>query len=76
MAVMVIFSSTMSSYNNMHPEISNLMEAMNASNKSLFHHLYKEVLEDYDIVKERLVRAHQDNNTEAEDLYNNMHKSL
>ncbi len=68
--------STTSSNNNMHPELSHFMEAMNASNKSLFRRSYKEVLEDYDIVKERLVRARQDNDVEAEDLYNNMRKNL
>jgi hypothetical protein len=58
----------------MHPEISSFMEIMNASNKSLFHHLYKKELEGYNIVKERLVRACQDNDIKAEDLYKNMQK--
>jgi hypothetical protein len=45
-----------------HPEISHLMEEMNVSNRSLFCRSYKEVLEDYDMVKERLDRAHVINN--------------
>jgi hypothetical protein len=49
---------------------------MNASNKSLCHHSYKEVLEDLDIVKERLAQARHDNDAGEIDLYNNLHKNL
>jgi hypothetical protein len=52
------------------------MEAMNASNHRLFQHSYKEVLEDYDFEKDRLVRAREDNDSDAEELFNNLHKNL
>ena len=49
---------------------------MNASNKSLFYHSYKEVLEDLDIAKERLAQARHDNDAGEIALYNNLHKKF
>jgi hypothetical protein len=52
------------------------MEAMNASNRSLFRRSIKEILEDYDLVKDRLAQARSDNDAKALDLYNNLRKNL
>ncbi len=61
---------------NSRPEISHFMEAMNASNRSLFRRSIKEILEDYDLVKDRLAQARSDNDAKALDLYNNLRKNL
>jgi hypothetical protein len=60
----------------MHPEVSHLLDAMNTANRTFFRRSYKEVLEDYDIVKERLNQAREDNDTDAVELFNNMCKNL
>jgi hypothetical protein len=59
-----------------HREISSFMEAMNASNRSLFRRSYKEVLEDYDMAKQRLAQARADNDDDDEKLYSNLLKKL
>jgi hypothetical protein len=59
-----------------HPELSHFMEAMNASNNSLFCQSYKEILEDYGLVKERLAQAHAEDDADALQLGNNLHKKL
>jgi hypothetical protein len=64
------------SLSNSRPEISHFMEAMNASNRSLFRRSIKEILEDYDLVKNRLAQARSDDDAEALDLYNNLRKNL
>ncbi len=60
----------------MHPETSHFLEAMNASNKSLFRRSCKEVLEDLDMVKERLAQARYNNDADEIELYNNLCKNL
>ncbi len=37
---------------------------------------FKEIWEDYDLVKERLAQAHAEDDTDALQLYNNLHKKL
>ncbi len=49
---------------------------MNASNNSLFCQSYKEILEDYGLVKERLAQAHAEDDADALQLGNNLHKKL
>jgi hypothetical protein len=66
----------MSSNNNVNPELSHFMDAMNASNHNSFRRSVKEILEDYDLVKERLAQAHTDDNADAIDLYNNIRSNL
>ncbi len=49
---------------------------MNTSNRTLFQRSVKEILEDYDLVKDRLAQARADDDADALDLYNNLHKNL
>ncbi len=59
-----------------HHDMQGIMDAMNSSNRALFRRSYKEVLEDFDLVNERLVPAHTENDRDGVELYNNLRKKL
>ncbi len=59
-----------------HHDMQGIMDAMNSSNRALFRRSYKEVLEDFDLVNERLVRARTENDRDGVELYNNLCKKL
>ncbi len=61
---------------NTHFDRAGIIDALNESNRSLFRRSYKEVIEDLDLVKERLVQARNENDHDEVELYNNLHKKL
>ncbi len=61
---------------NLHPEFQQMMEAMTASNRDLFHCSFREVLQDHDEVMERLQIARSNNDSATELFYSNLHKKL
>ncbi len=61
---------------NAHFDRAGIIEALNESNRSLFRRSYKEVIEDLDLVKERLVQARNENDHDEVELYNNLRKKL
>ncbi len=57
-------------------DMQGIMEMMNSSNCALFRRSYKEVIEDLDLIKERLVQARNEEDHVDIELYNNLHKKL
>ncbi len=61
---------------NVRPDLSQMLDAMNNSNRALFHRSFCEVLQDQDDVMERLALARQANDTRSEALYETLRKKL
>ena len=55
---------------------SEMMQMMESSNRKLFRRSYREVLEDYDVMKARLAKARADNDIESEQLFDDLCKKL
>lgn len=50
-----------------------MMELMESSNWQLFHRSYREVLEDYDVMKARLTKAHVEHDTDSVHLFDDLY---
>lgn len=57
---------------NVHPDLLEMLDAMNNSNHALFRRLLREVLHDQDDMMERLALAMRANDTMSETLYDNL----
>jgi hypothetical protein len=61
---------------NIRPDLSQMLDSLNNSNRALFRRSLREVLQDRDDVLERLAAARQANDTRSEALYESLHKKL
>ncbi len=65
-----------SSHFSLDNRLSSMMEAMESSNQKLFRRSYQEVLEDYDVMKARLAKAHEENDAASVQLFDDLCNKL